>query len=55
MTPHKLILFLVLIIVVFSSAAQFIFEGFSMKTLLVLIATILLVGYLWVRPERRNK
>ncbi|MCK6204895.1 hypothetical protein [Bacillus infantis] len=54
MSPQKLIILLVLIIVLLSTAAEFIFEGVSARGLFLLAATAGLTFYLWKRPEREK-
>ncbi|MFO1443017.1 hypothetical protein KDN24_07280 [Bacillus sp. Bva_UNVM-123] len=54
MTAQRLILLLVMVIVLIASVAEIIFNGFSLKTILLLAATVILVIFLWFRPENRQ-
>ncbi|WP_180953703.1 hypothetical protein [Bacillus sp. T33-2] len=54
MDQEKLILLVVFVVVVFASGAEIIFEGFSVKTVLLFIATAGLVAFLWFRPKRKH-
>lgn len=54
LTAQRVILGLVMIIVLLASVAEIIFEGFSLKIILLLVATVLVVIYLWLRPENKQ-
>ncbi|MFC0415779.1 hypothetical protein ACFFHH_09920 [Cytobacillus solani] len=51
---NRVVLVLVFFIVVVASLAEIIFEGFSLKTILLLIATIILIAFLWMSPKNRD-
>lgn len=51
---NRAVLALVFFIVLLASLAEIIFEGFSLKTILLLIATIIVIVFLWVGPKKRN-
>lgn len=51
---QRVILALVFFIVFLDSLAKFIFEGFSLKTVMILLAVTGIVLYLWVFPNKKN-
>ncbi|WP_313798193.1 hypothetical protein [Cytobacillus sp.] len=51
---NRAVLALVFFIVLLASLAEIIFEGFSLKTILLLIATVMVIAFLWVGPKKRN-
>ncbi len=52
MTGQRIILLLVLFIVLIATGAEIIFEGFSTKPIILLIATVAVIVFLWGRPEK---
>ncbi|CAM3703080.1 hypothetical protein GCM10009865_48360 [Aeromicrobium ponti] len=54
MNAQRIILALVFFIVLLDSLAKFIFEGFSLKTLLLLLATVAIVVFLWLLPNKKD-
>ncbi|KAF0819283.1 hypothetical protein KIS4809_1647 [Bacillus sp. ZZV12-4809] len=54
MNGQRVILALVFFIVFLDSLAKFIFEGFSLKTVMILLAVTGIVLYLWVFPNKKN-
>ncbi|MBP2241732.1 hypothetical protein J2Z40_002304 [Cytobacillus eiseniae] len=51
---NRVVLALVFVIVLLASLAEIIFEGFSLKTILLLAATIIIVAFLWKMPEKKD-
>lgn len=51
---QRIILALVFFIVFLDSLAKFIFEGFSLKTLLILLAVSGIVLFLWIYPNKKD-
>jgi hypothetical protein len=51
---NRVVLALVFVIVLLASLAEIIFEGFSLKTILLLLATIIVIGFLWMSPKKRD-
>ncbi|KAF0825552.1 hypothetical protein KIS1582_0584 [Cytobacillus firmus] len=54
MNGQRIILALVFFIVFLDSLAKFIFEGFSLKTLLILLAVSGIVLFLWIFPSKKD-
>jgi hypothetical protein len=54
LNPQRVILALVFLIVFLDSLAKFIFEGFSVKTLLILLAASAIVLFLWIFPNKKD-
>ncbi|WP_419393670.1 hypothetical protein [Cytobacillus praedii] len=51
---NRVVLALVFFIVLLASLAEIICKGFSLKTILLLIATIIVIAFLWMSPKKRD-
>ncbi|MFE8696786.1 hypothetical protein ACFYKT_10610 [Cytobacillus sp. FJAT-53684] len=51
---NRVVLALVFVIVLLASLAEIIYEGFSLKTILLLAATVIVIAFLWKIPEKKD-
>lgn len=51
---NRAVLALVFFIVLLASLAEIIFEGFSLKPILLFIATCIIIAFLWRIPQKKD-